>query len=459
MTQVQRDFMNHLENNNRIIFSAPFGVGKTYFIQNFFKLPEVSRKYETFTIYPVNYCTADNKDIFDIIKYDLLVQLTEKELLTTETEYKPDYDVLSRFSGLVTKVVDALANRKFGANINPLSNGRILQKICNDFVTKGYKPIKTSDNQLLNFGFEIEQTPGIFLENDIITRLIREKIECITEKTGKEVVFVIEDLDRLDPAHIFRLLNIFSAHERPGEYEHKFGFSKVMFVCDLENVRRIYNHFYGIYTDFQGYISKFYDTWPFSFGNVEAVTNYLEEWFENNVREAGYHYHQEFFLNVFKMLALEDKITYRDIEKLNKLSIEQVIFDEKCYWDFYDPKNPAGVDIKDIRIEGRNIYYLLPSVIFLLQKLLPMKKDYASLFNTKNRFATSRSLLAHADAAKYLFRRRTPFEQLSHVGILQYNNLVYVVSMTEGQKDEDLDIMEILSEVSNRLGLNKNDYD
>lgn len=73
---------------------------------------------------------------------------------------------------------------------------------------------------------------------------------------------IIEDLDRIDPAHIFRILNVFSAHfDRYGVDktcgDNKFCLDKIVTVCDINNIKKIYAHVYGDNTDFTGYISKF----------------------------------------------------------------------------------------------------------------------------------------------------------------------------------------------------------
>jgi len=47
-------------------------------------------------------------------------------------------------------------------------------------------------------------------ESDIISEIIKAKIQKSKEK--RESVLILDDLDRIDPEHIFRILNIFSAH-------------------------------------------------------------------------------------------------------------------------------------------------------------------------------------------------------------------------------------------------------
>ena len=99
-------------------------------------------------------------------------------------------------------------------------------------------------------------------EEDIVTRIIKDSIiEFKKDNPSKQIVLVIEDLDRLDPAHLFRILNVFSAHidysykifQQPKQTDiigNKFGFDKVVFVADYKNVKKIFKHFYGEQTDF-----------------------------------------------------------------------------------------------------------------------------------------------------------------------------------------------------------------
>src|SRR6266487_4791162 len=70
-----QDFLS-LDGNARIIFSAPFGSGKTYFLRKFFRN---STDYVALHLYPTNYSVSKNEDIFELIKFDILYEiLTQK---------------------------------------------------------------------------------------------------------------------------------------------------------------------------------------------------------------------------------------------------------------------------------------------------------------------------------------------------------------------------------------------
>jgi len=67
-----------LSNNNRIIFSGIFGIGKTYFLRKFFEGRK--EKYFSIHLHPVNYVISKNEDIFEYIKYDILLSLFDSDI-------------------------------------------------------------------------------------------------------------------------------------------------------------------------------------------------------------------------------------------------------------------------------------------------------------------------------------------------------------------------------------------
>jgi len=71
-------FESHLKikNNTRILFSGKFGIGKTYFLNDFFEIKK--EDYEAFHLFPVNYQITSNENIIEFLKYDILVELLKK---------------------------------------------------------------------------------------------------------------------------------------------------------------------------------------------------------------------------------------------------------------------------------------------------------------------------------------------------------------------------------------------
>ena len=103
-------------------------------------------------------------------------------------------------------------------------------------------------------------------ETDPFSKLLKDKIKEL--KGEKQSVLVLDDLERIDPEHIFRILNVFSAHldSSNNESENKFGFDKVVLVADYHNIKSIYQHKYGLDTDFNGYFDKFFSIEIFRMG-------------------------------------------------------------------------------------------------------------------------------------------------------------------------------------------------
>ena len=80
------DFRGHLLSHDRTILSAKFGDGKTFFLTKFLQDEQVKRDYKILTLYPVNYQVAENRDVFELIKYDLLMQMLVKGMIEPEFE-------------------------------------------------------------------------------------------------------------------------------------------------------------------------------------------------------------------------------------------------------------------------------------------------------------------------------------------------------------------------------------
>lgn len=250
-----KNFTDHIHNNERIVFSARFGDGKTFFINKFM---EKQKGYYLFiTIYPTNYQVEDNKDIFELIKRDILYQLCEKGFINDQI------DVNSIITSTFDKetICELISFLESIANISNIPGSNLIFKLVNKFIDakeKYDKNKKTYSNYINKFA----QIPGIY-EHDCYTQLITAIIQSYQKEKKNKAVLIIEDLDRIDPAHVFRILNIFSAHidrhyNNPDQkYPNKFAFDIVILVCCYESLQNIFHHIYGEKADFKGYIQKF----------------------------------------------------------------------------------------------------------------------------------------------------------------------------------------------------------
>src|SRR6185437_4130724 len=106
---------------------------------------------------------------------------------------------------------------------------------------------------------ELIEREGSLYEENFYTMFIERALAQLKDNETIETILILDDLDRIDPHHIFRLLNVFASHfdSKEGK-KNKFGFDKVMFVCDINNIKNTFAATYGSNVDFNGYMDKFY---------------------------------------------------------------------------------------------------------------------------------------------------------------------------------------------------------
>lgn len=282
------EFRLHLDSHPRTILSAKFGDGKSCFLDAAQKA--LRKDYEFITIYPVNYQIEENRDVYDLIKYDILFQLYSHKIASPESPLTDDiafplflqfyqkditaeiFNILSslRLSGKAGSVVGAVTNLTKGLHV----------------LKERYAEIKESDRYLDTFMSQVEKNSHY--ESDPISGYLTSAInEWHKKHRKKKLVLLIEDMDRMDPAHMFRILNIISAHiddcyrygVRPGDSfgHNKFGFDNIVISLDYSNLQNIFHHFYGEGASFSGYISKFSDRGHFSYSLEEQKAQFFRK--------------------------------------------------------------------------------------------------------------------------------------------------------------------------------------
>lgn len=284
-------FEDHLLSHDRVVLSAKFGDGKTFFLNKFKEkcVMDAESPFEFITLYPVNYQVLGNKDIFELIKHDVLLQILQAGIIDVNYEVTDrmafEFYIQSHFCTVGESFFEML--KSCGAD------GMVTKGLLAAF--KSVNWLKSLKDKVGEFKKEIDQTAFLdnylstfdedsVYENDIITKIIRDNIKAYQEKYGKRVVLVIEDMDRLDPAHLFRIMNVFSAHMDYGYRSmqpidsslvgNKFGVSNVVFVMHEKNTEALFHHFYGECADYDGYMSKFYNKDIFRFSLAEEKENY-----------------------------------------------------------------------------------------------------------------------------------------------------------------------------------------
>lgn len=297
------EFGNHILANPRTFLSSKFGDGKSYFLDEFKK--RNAEHFVFITLYPVNYQVANNEDIFNLIKRDVLFQLIVQGFFEDSSIQISDELALwgfiqNKYKSFLLELLPYMASVALPVEYVPVVTATLKRKEVFKSIKKqfdDYKRQLAEKDDILTKFLDVAESNPVY-EEDLVTSLIKQAIQKFKEKSQqadkeKRVVLIVEDLDRLDPAHLFRILNIFSAHidycyklmNKPNEtlVGNKFGFDNVVFVADFSNIRKIFKHFYGEQTDFNGYIGKFLSSAPYNYSIREIRKNFIYDYLERKI--------------------------------------------------------------------------------------------------------------------------------------------------------------------------------
>ena len=335
ITNKLSEFEKHLNLNRQTILSAKFGDGKTYFLNKYIE----SHKDDTFFIvlHPVNYVVSRNEDIFEYIKHDIL------SFLVKEPEYK-EIDWQEALKGVIN--FESVLNGVEGLMdlLDPkakllLAPFKLFQKIDDRYAIDKYFDA-------------FKNTQGGLFEFDDFSIAIKTTLSKIQEK-GRKTVLIIEDLDRIDPEHLFRILNVLGAHVDDDKNTNKFGVDNIVAVLDYDTTRHIFHHFYGEKANYEGYMTKFMSHNPFYYSVTYEARKYLLQLLRERCGLTD-----EFFTESF---LIEEKNTVQNISinyKINCLTIREI---EQILMDI-----EAQYNVEDfVLADGRRIKSDVPIVLFL----------------------------------------------------------------------------------------------
>lgn len=381
--EIQNRFYRHieLEHNNQIFFSGKYGTGKSTFLSHFFD--EKPDEFYRIHLSPVNYVVTSNENIFDLIKVDIIRQLyNDNQIEESENTRKGIISSIKHWAvkDPVNLVKYAL---KAVSKLHPIAEaGFIAAEGVSGLIEelKKYEDEingeQAPDNQLMDFALSMHNISGTHIENDIITRIIQKKIEKINQ-TQKKSVLIIDDLDRLDPEHIFRILNILSSHDNHNEKSHKFNFNKVILVADIDNIHNIFKHRYGEKTDFDGYIDKFYNHEIFYFSNDDALVNHIENKLNIGLRQEE----KSVLILLLKLSLKHQKITLRKIIKYKHFQRPERFRIIEIIWNSNSPHftKDLWVDSDDIPL-----FYIIPMLTSMFGSFSNLKKVISELESDQN---------------------------------------------------------------------------
>lgn len=327
VTPAIQEFREHLKCHPRTILSARYGDGKSFFLDAFIKDKDVKKEFKFITIYPVNYQVLENQDIFDVIKYDILLQMGLNDMLDETVEIS-SFDAFlfcmkSNGLDLIGRLFDIAGNIEGAPKVKAIGkigsvSTKLVQTIKN--AVSEYKQYKKGDAGILEKYIADIDKVSVY-EEDPVTKIIQNGIAAWRKKTGngkKRVVLIFEDMDRIDPAQLFRILNVFSAHMdfsyryqiKPDDslVGNKFGVDNVVMVIHYENLESIFHHFYGENTCFEGYIHKFAGKGKFIYSLRAEATKYYYQCL---------HSITGFSIDALKQVVPEDRVRTKTLRELS----------------------------------------------------------------------------------------------------------------------------------------------
>ena len=355
-------FDRYFEANSRCVLSAPFGEGKSFFLNEFIK--KKSSDYDFITLYPTGYQICDNKDVFEYIKRDILLALLALEPGFLDALDKTNAAIIwDSISECREDVVSCLPEINIGVHGTAdvtISTANIVNTVCK-VVAKCKKKRRFGGNPIKDYFDSFEHNKGSLYEfnpiSNMISSLIAARKKGSESSSPRKVVLVIEDLDRMDPEHIFRILNVFSAHfgdELDEDFSrNKFGFDKVLLLCDYDNIKNIYHHLYGADADFCGYMSKFVAKGVFQYSLRSRVKEYMVSLLPRNLKEN--------FPTIIGVVTdkIFDKNGSLRNENLRTIKTKFLEFKKSIIVDnFYFVQPNIGAFIKTDRIELINLWAL-----------------------------------------------------------------------------------------------------
>lgn len=443
------EFVQYLDSSDRIILSAKFGDGKTYFLKELTNNQRLSEKYEFFTVYPVNYSVSTNEDVFEYIKRDIILQMYERNELD-------NIDIDALFEA-IKSFVDLSSVVSFLLSFIP--GGDFYNKIFNRFL-EAKKTYDNKEHHADTYLKMFENQRGGLYEKDGYTELIRRTVKWIQEDHGtdhkaKKTVLIFEDLDRLDPQHLFRILNVLSAHiddtSNPDKVCNKFGFDNIVLVMDYETTEHIFLHFYGAKANYPGYMSKFLACEPFRY----SFRSYLE---------------QDFIQQIANIFSIPDLYPYMSnlSKKIHSLSIRDIT--RLCGFDTTDRiKNDyiemcgqgwgvstslplfhliifmieCGLSIKEIiqDLSYKREYSDVEYVSLLFPLFYMMKKPFVYLRDSKNNiFYFEPEKNQDGDLIKLKINPTNSYREDSLVGIDNLNALPYLNEFFKATFNQYIDL-------------------
>ena len=281
-------FINKLEGNHTIALDAPWGSGKSTFID--FMCEELDKKkdiYITYNAWENDY----TDDPFLSLMSEFFEQVVEKEYVGEDklknamasTWAASKHIGKGLFKGATKAVIGSEAMENLSDGIEEIAKGTISAS-AELAINKAFKDISASKKTRTNFKDELEVTTKKILE----------------EKSKDKLIIIIDELDRCKPTFAIELLE---------NIKHLFAIDEIIFLIAVDKVQlaESIKAVYGAGFDATTYLHRFFD---FELHlKKRNIINYFNLIIENKLNTKSYVRMSDFIVKIFDL-------TLRDFERI-----------------------------------------------------------------------------------------------------------------------------------------------
>ena len=323
-----------LLNTDYNVFSinAPWGGGKSYFIENLAELIGKEAICISYNAWESDFYNNPLVPLVTELMYKLEQVISEKDEI-----YKDLIKIKETLKGIFDKITFNAGIKAFGITYDP------------------NKPTVKSDY--------------ISLKN--LKKELRQGLACIQKRINKNIIIFVDDLDRCNPKYAIETLETI---------KHFFGIQNIIFVLavDKKQVENIVKTIYGIApdtSDIEGYLKKFIDV---EFNLPAPDYKQFIVFHMQTIQESSKLFIEEFRCFVYgEIINQRMGISYREYQGSLTDTIEQLISELS-----FTPRMIEKLFMRvKLTIESLNEDdLLLPEIIFILNALYICDKKAFDLY-------------------------------------------------------------------------------
>lgn len=428
--QILTEYITFHEKECKVMsIHSPWGTGKTTFIELWkYHLENDNGLKEKY--YPIYFNAWENDDSQNPL-ISLLIELSKIE----EFKNMSDLSLISNIGSILVAKAPKILIKSLLSSIPMDSNLKEdILKFFKDLSAKGINIENLNDTFNKANARKIEKTIEKCDEFKIellrceLKELFKKKLEEFQKKTGKKIIFFIDELDRCRPTFAIETLEII---------KHLFCIQNYNFILswDLEQLSYSIGTIYGANMNTGGYLRRFID-FEYSLPKI-SIFDYVEYKLKPYLR------YKKNELLIYLINAFD--FSMRDINKIINLII---IYDYFGKFDCKLPENSSGrAYLQFLGYLFLLLRYKEPIYYIKLKNRVLLASEKEELINILKRYSDS-AIAAYRKHTIITTMEKNVFEQLINIIlIVNYSHLDAVIEINV-KNDTKIDIAKFIDKSS-----------